>query len=592
MILRFTFKLLLTFFLFIRIIVSQENQYFVPENKGVIIDSLNKIKYSNPELALRFAFKTLEKYPINTDDKTVLGIYNTIGEIFLKKGNTIQALEYLIEADRESKRLNIGGYWIAINMGNVYYQEKKWLDAEEKYIEAYEIVSRKAKFRGPEKINVMSLSLLNRAMIYMELNDYEKSFNLIVQSIEMKKKLIKNFPNLNPYGGIAYHYTHLIKLYLEWDMIDYALKSSDSCRLYLDKYLEQITSKNDKDIKGNINKQYKRYNGIFNQRLGTINIKKEDFKKGLSYYMVADKEFDLWPIDKVNNFMMISDIFAKEEPYKALDFIDQGLIICKINNLKLQEIELLQKKSDIFKNLNISKSALEIEEMIKNKIIQMREQSIEDNLKNLELKEELYVNRNLLLGAEARLTFLILISGSIFVVLGTLALYLRNKNKQAEELMHLSKENEIYSKELLLNKENELVQMSTFLVSKNEFINNISRDLEYHVSLVNNKNEKKSFSPLMNKLKNELNTSRDWQNFQKQFANLYPDFIKDLTNKYKDLTSNDVKVCCYLKMNQSTKDIAQLTGLSIRAIENRRYRLRKKLDLGKEMNLINFLHTF
>ena len=57
--------------------------------------------------------------------------------------------------------------------------------------------------------------------------------------------------------------------------------------------------------------------------------------------------------------------------------------------------------------------------------------------------------------------------------------------------MHLSKENEIYSKELLLNKENELVQMSTFLVSKNEFINNISRDLEYHVSLVNNKNEKK-----------------------------------------------------------------------------------------------------
>lgn len=311
MILRFTFKLLLTFFLFIRIIVSQENQYFVPENKGVIIDSLNKIKYSNPELALRFAFKTLEKYPINTDDKTVLGIYNTIGEIFLKKGNTIQALEYLIEADRESKRLNIGGYWIAINMGNVYYQEKKWLDAEEKYIEAYEIVSRKAKFRGPEKINVMSLSLLNRAMIYMELNDYDKSFNLIIQSIEMKKKLIKNFPNLNPYGGIAYHYTHLIKLYLEWDMIDYALKSSDSCRLYLDKYLEQITSKNDKDIKGNINKQYKRYNGIFNQRLGTINIKKEDFKKGLSYYMVADKEFDLWPIDKVNNFMMISDIFAK-----------------------------------------------------------------------------------------------------------------------------------------------------------------------------------------------------------------------------------------------------------------------------------------
>ena len=585
MMIRLKYKLLFTLFLLLRIIDAQENQYFTPKNKDIIIDSLNKIKYSNPELALRFAFQTLEKYPIHTNDKTVLDIYNTIGEIFLKKGNTIQALEYLIEADREAKRLNIPGYWIAINMGNVYYQEKMWLDSEEKYIEAYEIVSKKTKGRGPERINVMSLSLLNRAMIYMELNDYEKSFNLIIQSLETKKKLIKKFPDLNPYGGIAYHYTHLIKLYLEWDMNDYALRSSDSCRLYLDKYLESNSLNNGGVIDKKIEKQYKRYNGILNQSLGTLNLKKDELKKGLSYYINADKEFDLWPIDKVNNLSLISNIFATEEPYKALDFIDQGLTICKINNLKLKEIELLQKKSDIFKNLNISKSALEIEQMIKNKIIQMREKSIVDNLKNLELKEELYVNRNLLLGAEARLTFLILISGLIFVVLGTFIFYFKNRKRQAEKLMHLSKE-------LLLNKENELVQMSTFLVSKNEFINNISRDLEYHVGLVNSKNEKKSFNPLINKLKDELNTSRDWQNFQKQFANLYPDFIKNLTNKYKDLTSNDVKVCCYLKMNQSTKDIAQLTGLSIRAIENRRYRLRRKLGLDKDINLINFLHTF
>ena len=57
MILRFTFKLSYLF-LFTRIIVSQENQYFIPKNKGLSLIRANKIKYSNPELALRFAFQT------------------------------------------------------------------------------------------------------------------------------------------------------------------------------------------------------------------------------------------------------------------------------------------------------------------------------------------------------------------------------------------------------------------------------------------------------------------------------------------------------------------------------------------------------
>ena len=144
---------------------------------------------------------------------------------------------------------------------------------------------------------------------------------------------------------------------------------------------------------------------------------------------------------------------------------------------------------------------------------------------------------------------------------------------------------------LILTKENELVQMSSFLVFKNEMINTISKDLDYHISLVKSKIEKKSFNPLVKKIKNELSMSNDWLIFQKQFANLYPNFISILTNQHDGLTSNDIKICCYLKMNQTTKDIAHLTGLSIRATENRRYRLRKKLKLDKNCNLLTYLHN-
>ena len=67
--------------------------------------------------------------------------------------------------------------------------------------------------------------------------------------------------------------------------------------------------------------------------------------------------------------------------------------------------------------------------------------------------------------------------------------------------------------------------------------------------------------------------------------------LQKLTAKYSDLRSGDIKLCCYLKMNMNTKDIAQITGLSVRAIENKRYRLRKKLILKTDISLEAFLHS-
>jgi len=51
-------------------------------------------------------------------------------------------------------------------------------------------------------------------------------------------------------------------------------------------------------------------------------------------------------------------------------------------------------------------------------------------------------------------------------------------------------------------------------------------------------------------------------------------------------------LCCYLKMSMNTKEIARVTGLSVRAVENKRYRLRKKLSLNTEISLDSFIHSF
>tara|TARA_B110000014_G_C19969779_1_gene502011 strand:- start:501 stop:923 length:423 start_codon:yes stop_codon:yes gene_type:complete len=132
--------------------------------------------------------------------------------------------------------------------------------------------------------------------------------------------------------------------------------------------------------------------------------------------------------------------------------------------------------------------------------------------------------------------------------------------------------------------------MSTFIVAKNELLSSIMKDVEYHQGLIDNKDDKKTLTPLVKRLKEEIDDSGDWERFQLQFSSAYPGFINYLTSKYSKLSSGDIKLCCYLKMNMNTKDVAQLTGLSVRAVENKRYRLRKKLSLNKDTNLLSFLN--
>ena len=133
--------------------------------------------------------------------------------------------------------------------------------------------------------------------------------------------------------------------------------------------------------------------------------------------------------------------------------------------------------------------------------------------------------------------------------------------------------------------------MSTYILSKNDLLNSIIKDLDYHTSLIENKKDRRLMTPLKKKILEKIDESADWDQFQVQFSSAYPDFIEKLTSQHSDLRSGDIKLCCYLKMSMNTKDIAQVTGLSVRAIENKRYRLRKKLNLSTDISLESFLHS-
>jgi len=83
--------------------------------------------------------------------------------------------------------------------------------------------------------------------------------------------------------------------------------------------------------------------------------------------------------------------------------------------------------------------------------------------------------------------------------------------------------------------------------------------------------------------------TEEWQNVMKNLKFSQEGFFSKLKNKYPSLTPNDLRLCSYLRMNFTTKEIANLSNISVRAVEIGRYRLRTKLKLSHDVNLTEFL---
>jgi DNA-binding CsgD family transcriptional regulator len=139
------------------------------------------------------------------------------------------------------------------------------------------------------------------------------------------------------------------------------------------------------------------------------------------------------------------------------------------------------------------------------------------------------------------------------------------------------------------HKNTELASSAMHLLQKGEMLGKIKEELQ-KISK-NNDQEKKgeNFKKIARILGEEDKMDADWEQFAQHFDKVHSDFLVDLKRKYPALSANEMKLCAYLRMNLSTKEIAQLMNISTRGVEVSRYRLRKKLQLETAVNLFDFL---
>lgn len=163
--------------------------------------------------------------------------------------------------------------------------------------------------------------------------------------------------------------------------------------------------------------------------------------------------------------------------------------------------------------------------------------------------------------------------------------------RQAEEQRLQKLKSEMLEVELQ-NKNNELTLQTTTLVKRNQAIQTLLEELERQKETMGDRYPNKMYTRMRTLMEETLNDQEDWLLFESYFNSTHQNFTERLRQKYTDITVGDLRICCLLRMNLSTKEIASLLNVSIRAVELRRYRLRKRLALEGDTNLVDFLISF
>jgi len=162
------------------------------------------------------------------------------------------------------------------------------------------------------------------------------------------------------------------------------------------------------------------------------------------------------------------------------------------------------------------------------------------------------------------------------------------KKQREFERSQLEKEKEIMKlrndklRSDIENKNRELAASTMSIIKKNEFLNTIKKELQ-------DTKGTNAVNPVIKIIDKNLNNHSDWELFQEAFNNADKDFLKKVKDKHPNLTPNDLRLCAYLRLNLSSKEIAPLLNISYKSVEIKRYRLRKKMGLTTKDNLTHHI---
>ncbi|MBO6523681.1 MAG: hypothetical protein JJ971_07655 [Balneolaceae bacterium] len=165
----------------------------------------------------------------------------------------------------------------------------------------------------------------------------------------------------------------------------------------------------------------------------------------------------------------------------------------------------------------------------------------------------------------------------------------RDREKAEKEIIKLTNEklqNEIEHKSA------QLASNTMAMMRKNNLLTSLKEELDRQKKELGKKMPSSYYNKINKLIEQGIEDEHEWEVFEQLYDQAHGDFFKRLKEKHPQLTPSDLRLCAYLRMNLSSKEIAPLLNISVRGVEERRYRLRKRLDISTDVNLTELIMTF
>lgn len=382
-------------------------------------------------------------------------------------------------------------------------------------------------FKELDHTNWLAITYMELGSAYYHLKDYEKSLENYNESLKQSHKMNRDDFVAANYGNIG---AVLMEQKLYDDALEYQFKS------------------NDLSIKrGSINNQIIGFNDI-----GSTYFLKKDYPRSLEYFTKAIRLAD--SIKSIDN--LADALKERAEVFEKMgDF-----------NEALQDFKAYQSLNDSIFNETKSK---QIEELKTEYETEKKEQQIaiqQNEIALLEQEAKINSLQRIVLGGGLGLSILVFGFG-----------YYGIRQKMKRNRL----EKEKVDAELAFKKK-ELTTHALHLAKKNEVLEGLKQKAQ---ELKEKEQSKNGYQQLIRTINFDLQDDNNWENFSRYFEEVHKDFNSNVKIKYPQVTSNELRLLALLKMNLSSKEIANILNISPEGIKKARYRLRKKLDITTEDSL-------
>jgi tetratricopeptide (TPR) repeat protein len=564
----------------LRAIIINDKQ----EDERKAIASSELAKYYlliNPDSAAYYSSVGLE---LATNNNYFPGVFEnscTLGKVKLQKDSLNEAIIIFENAVKYIDKLENkqDALCVLLLMGYVY-------DVKSDFYRAHEALYKGLNIAEETRDSAFLWSYFNNLGIHhMEIEDYNKSLDMLRKGLSVYFSLHE----IQRKYSLASTYNNMAITFIK-------LNQPDSARVYLEQALTMP------DIKGN----YYGLHDIYGN-LARVCLMKEELDHAMEFTVKAGSALDslggsfkgtITPLYANQSIQLGEIYFKKGLPDKARQYFEEAIQYAdRASDLAVMTkayqylAEIYEARGDYRASAIFLKKHLESLKSLNERKMDDRmatmtlKYQIDQELKASKQEKELIELKNY--RKELIYIFTIITAGGILVSLILLFLLQSNKIRRKsleEKTMQLEKER---ISEELDYRNKELTTNVLYLLKKNEFIVSIAQRLNEVLGRLSEEDAR-----ILKGIIKELNNTVEddtWTEFELRFKEVHSAFYTLLSNQFPDLTAQELRLCAFLKLNMTNKEIAAITYQSTESLKTARYRLRKKLGIDRDENLVAYL---